>query len=204
MRTLIVLAGGSSSRMDGVFKPLLRVCGRSLLEHVVWNLSDISQEVIVSVKDRDQEHAIKRLVSLPLSTRFVVDVLRIRSPLAGMYSALLSARGRIAIIAPSDTPFLTANVYRVLLSRLPGHDAAVPDWGDGRIEPLVGVCYKAPVLHAIIDAIGDGKLKIREIYRRVKTAFVNVHDLTDNPELTFMNINNDRDLEIARRICGEV
>jgi len=188
--------------MGGVFKPLLKLGERSLLERVVWNLSVIAQEVIISVKDYDQERVIRSCASLPPGTRFVVDVLRIRSPLAGLYSALLSARGRIAIIAPSDAPFLTASVYNVLLSRLPGHDAAVPDWRDGRIEPLVGVCYKTPVLHAIIDAIGSGKLKVGEIYRRVKTAFVDVHDLTDNPELTFMNINKEGDMELATRICG--
>ncbi len=94
----LVMAGGSGRRMkeSGVQtpKPLVRIAGRSLLEHaVLWQLGAGVSQVLVSVRDDQQEvlDAIKRLSRHYGRSR--VRALIETEPL-GNAGALFSCRGK--------------------------------------------------------------------------------------------------------------
>ena len=197
---LAVLAGGTSSRLGGAFKPLLKVCGESLLVRVLRELGGLADEVIVSIRGPEQLSALPRLPRDDV--KFVMDIMRVKSPLAGMYSALLAAEGDLVLIAPCDMPFLTSKVYEALMSRLSDRDAAIPDWRDGRLEPLVCVCRRAPTLRAVIETLVSGEMRVARVYSRLRTAFVAVRELTEAPEVVFTNVNDGLDLAEAQRICS--
>ncbi len=49
MRVCAVMAGGRGSRMGGVVKPALRVCGKPLIEHTLSTLSGLCSLVVVAL-----------------------------------------------------------------------------------------------------------------------------------------------------------
>ena len=94
------------------------------------------------------------------------------------------------------------HVYKKLLSAMGADDAAVPDWGDGKIEPLVSVARRVPLLEAVREALLRGELKVGSVYRRLRTRYVDVNLLSEDPRVTFLNVNTRRDLELAESLCA--
>ncbi|WP_167827883.1 NTP transferase domain-containing protein [Pyrolobus fumarii] len=45
----LVMAGGRGSRLGGVVKPTLRVCGKTLIEHVLHALQGLCRSVVIAV-----------------------------------------------------------------------------------------------------------------------------------------------------------
>lgn len=198
----LILAGGRSSRM-GTDKAFLEIGGQTILAHVVRRLDPQVSEITLNAPAD---------FSNPLGLRLLPDVITGQiGPLAGVFSGLrdMLDRGLPAthlLTAPSDSPFVPADLARRLEAEAVDPNAIVIAASDGRDHPVVGLW---PV--SIADDLeswlsGPDNRRIKDFLRRhpvVTVEFpmiVTEHGLLD----PFFNINTPEDLQEARRFAGEL
>ena len=96
----VVLAGGQSRRLDGLYKPLVEVGGRPMILYSVDALRPISDEILIVVRHRNQAEKVAKLLG---SRARVVKESSAgpRSPLIGLMEGARVARGRVVLVSPS-------------------------------------------------------------------------------------------------------
>jgi molybdenum cofactor guanylyltransferase len=194
----ILLVGGKSSRMGGGDKCLLALGGRPILAHVIERLKPQIAELIISANGDPARFS---TFGLPV----VEDRLGFYAgPLAGILAGLEWVRtnrpeSRFAITAPSDTPFLPADLVSRLCSASGegAPDLAVARSADG-MHPVFGLwpITVAPDLEASLTS-GDRKVgEWIEQHQAKKVMFppVKIGGRIIDP---FFNINRPGDLASA-------
>jgi len=189
--TVLVMAGGRSDRF-GKVKSLLTLYGKPLIQHVMEGVGGLSKEVIISCKTGDGS-----LQDLFPDARIVLDDDRIKGPLAGFKSALPHIHTEYVIVVPCDGPFIRQTVIEFILERGRGHDASIPRWPNGFIEPLIAV-YRTKSLGKAVDrAWRDGIMKLSTMIDTMEDVlYVPTEDLRElDPDMeSFINLNSPGDL----------
>lgn len=218
-RAAIVLAGGDAQRFQTQNpqwqdKALAQIYGAPLIVHVIRNLKNAVDELVVCVNDDQRktqynqvlkEHGLK-------GTKFVIDEKNhsIKGPLLAIMSGLHGVFSEYCLTVPTDMPFLKPKVAEYLLNSVVGFDVAVPMWPNGTLETLLMAVKKdscvdiAETLCVLnksrADAIprGASKLLLTSPLKEIRTL---------DPELkSFININSQEDLTKleTRNIVGTV
>ena len=183
--TGILLAGGLSSRM-GREKGLIIWKGKSLAEHAINILAPLCENMIISANS-DHYHAF----GFPV----IRDVFPDCGPMGGIYSALAISGTRKNLVIPSDTPFVTTEIYRYLISFKGSYDVVLPRDHDAYHQPLCAIWSKS-VLPFMEGQIKKGILGFTPLLEKVETRVVPLSSELDfyHPN-TFFNINSPDDLE---------
>jgi len=161
--TLVLLAGGGSSRM-GTPKSLLEYKGRSLLTYINAKLAPLFSEVYISLSSQEQVPA-----GLD-GAKVVVDELAGRGPIAGIAAGLRAAAYERVFVIACDIPTVHPGLISDMLRCAKNCDVVVPRTEDGYLEPLHAV-YKRTVLRQLDELIDSGEKRIRELYGKVKTCY---------------------------------
>src|SRR5262249_11877059 len=103
--SLAVVAGGSSTRLGGVCKPLLRVRGRTVLERLLA-LRALADEALLAPAD-------PRLPDAGL--RRIEDVVPGRGAPGGVQAAMAASRSPWVLAVAGDMPFLDGRAVLPLL-----------------------------------------------------------------------------------------
>jgi molybdopterin-guanine dinucleotide biosynthesis protein A len=115
-------------------------------------------------------------------------------PLEAIRTALSnSLTSRVALVG-CDLPFVTPELFDLLL-RLPGDQhATVPVGADKNLEPLCAI-YRTEALPVVTGLMARGERKISLLFDRVPTRLVTFDELRHLPgsELFFENINTPED-----------
>jgi molybdopterin-guanine dinucleotide biosynthesis protein A len=195
--TSIILAGGKSLRL-GRNKSLATIGGKRLIQWVIDRLATISTEIIIATA-RGEE--------IPCSSnvrpKTVADIYPGKGPLAGIYSGLVAASSRRAIVVSCDTPFVSVGLLEYMTQARPVSDIVVPRMKE-KVEPLCAV-YSKDCVGPIRELLDQNELKIIELYPMVTVRYIEEAeiDLFDPDHLSFFNINSQVDLEKARRLAAE-
>ncbi|MEM2137193.1 MAG: molybdenum cofactor guanylyltransferase [Candidatus Methanomethylicia archaeon] len=195
---LIILAGGAGERI-GIYKPLLKICGKTIMEMVLENLAEEFNETLIVVHDEKQREILEMEIN-PLTRKFgiryVFDTPIIDGPLAAIYAGALSSKYEKIAISPSDTPFINPKIFVKMENYLDGGcEAVVPRWPNGFLEPLISMYLRRPLIKALAMIINLGERRVQSIFRVLKTRYVDVYDVSSNPEREFFNINTMEDLK---------
>ncbi|MCB8839223.1 molybdenum cofactor guanylyltransferase MobA [Aurantimonas sp. VKM B-3413] len=197
----LILAGGRGSRMGGgVPKPLLRLCGRAMLAHVVDRLSGSCAPLWINA----QAGAGYEAFGLELVADRRADF---RGPLAGVEAGLtrLAETPALAthlLTVPGDTPFLPRDIVERMTEDA-GSRPVVARFA-GRLQPTVSLwplailpdltawldAGKPLAMRAFLDAVGHGAVDIPP----------NDHAPEGNP---FFNVNTPDDLALAEAFSGK-
>ena len=179
MISAAVLAGGESTRM-GRDKALLDLGGRPLVCHVLDRLRAVSDDVFVVTK---RPHALDGV-----AVRVVTDDSDAQTPLAGIATALRTARHDHVFVCACDMPFVSTGLVERLAQRAIGYDVAVP-LRDGRPETLYAVWSTDVVVHADDRAV-------HRVLEGMRVAWVAVDEWSDLDPTgkSFVNINTPEDL----------
>jgi molybdopterin-guanine dinucleotide biosynthesis protein A len=200
-RTAIILAGGSSQRLQAD-KGLINLAGKPLILHVIERIEDLVDEIIVCVKTDTQLSLYSQV--LPKKSKLVSDIQGFpEGPLTGTLTGLMNAKGKYSLILPCDTPFISKKVASLLFDVAVGVDAAIPRWPNGYIEPLQTVYMTKPALEAARRAINDNNLKMQSmisLLKRVRYISTIVIREIDPKMLTFLNINTPLELRRAESL----
>jgi len=195
--TSIILAGGKSSRL-GRSKALQAIGGRSLIQRVVDRLAILSTEIIIATA---RGEAIPCSSAVKIKT--VADIYTGKGPIVGIYSGLIASSSSWAIVVSCDTPFLSAGLLEYMTQICSTFDVVVPRIKN-KLEPLCAV-YSKNCLGSIQGLLEQDELRIRKLFSMVKVKYVGEDEINrfDPEHLSFFNINNQDDLERARKLATE-
>ncbi|MEI7598645.1 MAG: molybdenum cofactor guanylyltransferase [Aestuariivirga sp.] len=188
----VIVAGGRSSRM-GREKALELLRGRTVIDWIITRLS-VQTDAIVLNANGDAG----RFARLGLS---IINDLRgdIGTPLAGLHAALVFAKNNgfdAVLTAPSDAPFLPADLLQKLLAS--DREAAIAA-SAGQSHYLTGL-WSPALLPAIEDAVQQSRTpRLQDWCRTCSAAIV---EWTTMPYDPFFNINTPEELAEAERIAA--
>jgi molybdopterin-guanine dinucleotide biosynthesis protein A len=192
-----ILAGGQSSRMDGVPKGLLEVAGLRLIDRVAESLRRASDDVILVANDPGAGGW------LP-GVKRVTDARPGLGALSGIHAALQAADGDLLIVA-WDTPFVPGELLRALRT-------AGESQGGGMVAPASGspwgfepLCVwlgrdALGAVEALLDA-GDGRTGA--LGERLALTTVDASSW-GNPDDILFNVNTPADLARAAVIAARL
>jgi molybdopterin-guanine dinucleotide biosynthesis protein A len=191
-----ILAGGPSRRTRSD-KALLSLGGRPLIRHVYDAISETVDEVIAVV---DAKERIKAYSSLLPRARFVLDKRSVRTPLVGALAAFEASRSGCTMLLACDTPFVSADLASLMIGLAKKHEAVVPRWPNGYLEPLQAVYRTQKGLMAADSALAEGKLNLASMIPRLQNVlYLSTLVIQQiDPRLdTFFNVNTEQDLREA-------
>lgn len=188
--TTVILAGGQGKRIGGD-KGLQMLHGKPLISWVLEAVRQESAEILINANSAADNRGKEAYAGF--GYRVIADQLPDwQGPLAGLHTALLSAKNDYVMTVPCDTPFIPAD----LLSRLQGGllaqsaEACVAVAG-GRRQPAIALYHKN-VLPKLVGYMGAGGRKVNDWLDCLRLSEV----LFDNAA-EFDNINTQEDLALA-------
>lgn len=183
--TGVVLAGGQGSRMGGVDKGLVTLAGRPMASWAVAALSRQCSTVLVNANRNAPAYE-------ALGCAVVADRLNgFAGPLAGIATALATARTRWVLFAPCDSPLVADTLGPRLWAGLQAAGTRIAVASDGdRHQPVFALMASALAdeAHAALEA---GERKIDRWYRQMGWTIVDCADIA----WTFANVNRPEDRE---------
>ncbi len=201
-RSSLILAGGLGKRLGFAEKGLIHLEGRTLIEQTLKILDSITDEVIISLRDGEQQDQFRQYLS---DRKVVFDQYHNVGPLAGMLEGFKAAKEEYIFVTGCDMPYLDVGVIEYLFERAQGHDAALPRWDDGRMEPLCAVYRVRPMIAGIEAAILDDETFIlAPVFKLDDVIGIDVDGIKQlDPDLrTFVNINTQQDLDEYQEYYG--
>ncbi len=179
---IVVMAGGRGSRMGGVEKPLLRICGKPIIGRVISEATIISPRVYVAVSphtpgtrrwciENDIEVIDTPGKSYPHDIGYILDNISVP-----------------VLFLPADTPFLTHGVLKHFVEKALSISREI-------ITLIVSKqCFPEPLARDTLSPIGISLFKNKRGY------WANII-MCQFPDL--LDIDTVEDLELARRLCGK-
>ena len=195
----VVMAGGRNVRF-GDIKAFAQINGVRIIDRVIEALRGVTEQVVLSANDA----VVYGQLGLPMRADARDDL----GPLSGIYTALqwaaeLRHDGILAVAC--DMPFPSASLLHEIIDNAGSHDAVLPE-SDGRrgVEPLFAY-YSVQCIPAIEAAVArDDRRMISfhddvDVYR-LPIEHVRTHG---DPDVLFMNINTQDDLQRALKIAED-
>ena len=192
----IVLAGGRGLRL-GQDKASEIIGDRSLLERVVSRLTSFNSDILVVTASK---RAFLQLNGYP-RLRAVADIYLNKGPLGGVYAGLKASDSFYNFVVACDMPFLNQALLRYMMQISAGFDLVVPRLGE-LVEPLHAV-YSRACLAPIESLLKQGDLILRRLFALVEVRYVEAEEIDrfDPQHLSFFNINNEADMEKAKKLA---
>ena len=132
--TGVILAGGLNRRFGGRNKALMEVGGQTVLDRVLSAFAGLFSETMVVTNTP--------LAFLSCESLVVTDIIDLRTPLAGLHSALSYAKTPAIFVTACDTPFLSTPLIEAILANMDTRsDIVVPETAKG-LQPLCAVYTK--------------------------------------------------------------
>ena len=187
----VILVGGKGTRMGGVEKPLLKLAGRSLLDHIIERLRPQVSALALSTPQDARAYSEFGLTLLP-------DAISGEGPLTGLSSALSWAKERhpsashVALFA-GDTPFLPDDVIERFADGLQSKSACVFARSKEQIHYSTGLWPLS--FHATLQTYRERSedRSLRGLAHKIGYQFVEWSEDED----PFFNINTREDLAHA-------
>jgi molybdenum cofactor guanylyltransferase len=182
-----IMAGGKSKRM-GQDKAWIELDGEPLIARVATVLADVADEVIIVANDPKYES---------LGLRVVRDRYPTGGALGGIATGVGAATHDTVLIAACDMPFLSPDVWRVILGHSGEADVVIPKIG-GEYETLHALYTKACVPQ-MARAIAENRLRVISFFDQVRVLAIEEPELraVDPTLRAFTNVNTPEELASA-------
>lgn len=195
MKTLVILAGGKSSRMgkDKVFLPVRQ--GGTFLGYLYQRASAVFGRVLISAGTAGHADQIRKL--LP-EAEVIPDAYHEQGPMGGIVTVFEQTGMEKTAVIPADVPFADMEVLAFLYEQCEG-DACIYMPEKGLPEPLIGA-YGKEILQKMGDLLKNGTRKIRLAFSDRTVFYAEEDILAEFPEkekaglqTAFRNINTTED-----------
>ncbi len=160
--TAIVLAGGKSSRM-GEDKSMLPINGKPLIAHIVDQLKDSFDEIIIGANDPEKYS----FLNLPV----IHDLEKDRGPLMGIYSCLRASGNERNFTTACDIPTMNIELINNMLQIAEDVDIVMPVGKENHYEPLFSV-YNKSVIPIAETVLNNNCRRIIDLLNFAKTRFI--------------------------------
>ena len=149
-KTLAILVGGQSSRMNYNNKALLKYKDHKFIEHIIAAGRDYKEIIIISNKKEEYKG---------FNLRIVEDIYKGNGPLSGIHSALMNSTTNEVLCIACDMPLITKETLNVLGNYDENYDVLIPKVL-GRLQPLCAV-YSKKIIPNIEEAIRENNNKLQ-------------------------------------------
>ncbi|MBI5594290.1 MAG: molybdenum cofactor guanylyltransferase [Deltaproteobacteria bacterium] len=180
--TGVILAGGRSTRM-GKDKATLEIGGVSLFENILWVMQALFPQIIIAGDRRDLSSP-----DIPCYSDHYPG-----SALGGLYTGLYEAKTDLIFVASCDLPFPDPYIIRLILAYRHDFDVVVPKTPYG-LEPIFAL-YRKTCLDHMKDMLEHDEYRIYDFYPKVSVRYVNVDELPDGWENSFLNVNTPEEFQ---------
>lgn len=162
--TAIVLAGGRSSRMEGLDKSLLPIRGEPMIAAIVKQLMPHFEEILIGANDKIKYG----FLGLPV----INDIEPGRGPLMGIYSCLKASSNDISFFTACDIPDMNIRLIHRMINMAGDVDIVMPVTSTGKHEPLYAVYRKTVIPLAEMILRDKGGSRIVELLKRATVRFI--------------------------------
>ncbi|HFB61767.1 MAG TPA: molybdenum cofactor guanylyltransferase [Bacteroidetes bacterium] len=190
--TGIILAGGRSSRM-GKDKGLCSFRDKPLVSYAVDTLKPLCGEMMISVNHFPEKYAAFGLPVVP-------DEIQNIGPMGGLHACLKRSKTQHNLVISCDTPFVSTDVFRLLLQHVENYQVVCPSHDTFLIEPL-SAYYNTNILGDLEKAIQHKEFKMMRFLKRIRFRTVPVEKgQSVFRETLFLNLNTPEDLKRAEEL----
>jgi molybdopterin-guanine dinucleotide biosynthesis protein A len=182
--SVIILAGGRATRMNGADKGLVPLQQKPLIQHVINRLAPQVDEIIINA---NRELAQYQALGYTVLQDEVEDFL---GPLAGFSLGLQHAKHDYVLTVPCDSPLLPVDLALRLMAALVEHKAeiAVASSG-GNTHPVFCLCKKT-VLPSLTAYLEQGERRVSAWQKSQQYIEVDFSDCSE----AFTNLNTFENL----------
>ncbi|MCC3215592.1 MULTISPECIES: molybdenum cofactor guanylyltransferase [Chryseobacterium] len=183
----VVLAGGKSSRM-GQDKALMKMSGKTMIQHVVDNLAKVFDEVFIS-GNRSGD---------PVPMNVIKDRYEQKGPMEGIRSALEHCQEDI-FVCSCDMPFVSTELMKDILQRRAENKISIAEC-EGKVYPVLGI-YPYVVLDVLANSIKNDRLRMTRFLEQQDAHYIQ-YDESFRPQ--FLNINTPESFWEAERMINKL
>lgn len=182
----IVLAGGYSCRM-GQDKALLPWRGRTLIEGLVAQMKELSDDVLVIT---GLEIRYDDVLDVPIFADEIKDC----GPMGGLYTGLKRARYDYSLAVACDMPLVGSALVELLSQEIDGRIQAIVPEVQGHRVPTLAIYHKK-CLAVIERLLSQGRASLQDLVNSVPTKTLPENQLREvDPSLcSFTNVNTPED-----------
>jgi molybdopterin-guanine dinucleotide biosynthesis protein A len=188
---IAILAGGKSRRM-GRDKAFVELLGTPMIQWVINAVTQCSGKALIIANDPEKYSRF----GLPVYP----DIAPGMGPLSGLHTAFTVTGADRVMIAPCDSPFVSADVINLILNYPNGGAEAVIPFVDGREQGMLAV-YSRNGMERFAGRIASVSIMFDEFRLGLKRIFIGEDELRKvEPDLrSFLNVNTPVDIEMAIR-----
>ena len=180
--TGVVLAGGRASRMGGIDKGLVEICGRPMCDLVIELLGPQVGYVVVNANRNLGEYA---KFGATVIEDFFSGYL---GPLAGVATVMRVAQTPWVITVPCDGPFLNKDYVRRMSEQVTPETKVVVARDSERLQPTF-MLASTNIVDDLNSFLASGERKIDKWF--IKHNYTTC-DFSDSPQC-FVNINSEEE-----------
>lgn len=200
MKSVIVLCGGRGKRM-GQDKGLMLLGGKPSIIGVLEKIDKFADEIVLVLRGDSQRTSYEEVLKnmdFYGKIKICTDALEDQGPLMGICAGLNCISEDHALLIPCDSPYVSLSfVENIFKYYNMIYDAVVPEWPDGKLEPLHSI-YSKRVTGQIKDVLESGRRNVQSLLLEIDVRYVQVN-LLDESGRSFQNLNYPEDLDIHKK-----
>lgn len=177
-KTLAILAGGKSSRMNYNNKALLLYKEKTFIEHIMRAGEDFDEIIIIS----NNKEAYSQF-----SLKVFSDIYLGNGPLCGIHSALKNSKNDKVLCIACDMPLITKNTLNFIGNLGEECEVLVPKINE-KLQPLCSL-YSKRLIPKIEDALIKNENKLQKFIMSTKYKILEDKTYEELNERYFSNIN---------------
>ncbi len=193
--TGVILAGGQSKRM-GSNKALLKLGQKTILEIIYSKMKDVFEEVIISANTLD--------VTEIVNHQPVMDIYPNHGPLSGIHSSLKASCTQKVFVISCDIPLIETRVITNFVKTSPPNEVVLPII-DGIPKYDFGI-YSQSLIASMEEMLNDNNEtnpSIKKIVWKVDKSFLQIENLINEGDMSFLNMNTPEDFEKIKLIWNK-
>jgi molybdopterin-guanine dinucleotide biosynthesis protein A len=191
----VILAGGNSTRFNGIIKSKIVIDGKTIISRIIETLGGIFDEVIIVTNTPDEFREYN-------SCKIIGDQFLNKGPLGGIHSALSDTVREAVFVVAGDMPMLDKNIIIRQINFFENNkcDILIPQINQ-YIEPLHGIYRKtlAPILREYLE--GENNNAIREFFKKADVNYMQFKE-SEKYHRAFTNINSPSDIREVNKLLG--
>ncbi|MFT5875827.1 MAG: molybdopterin-guanine dinucleotide biosynthesis protein A [Clostridium sp.] len=172
-KTLAILAGGQSSRMDYNNKAFLKHKEKTFIEQIIKAGSSYKEIIIVA-----NTTALYKGFNL----RVVEDIYKGHGPLGGIHAALTNSFTEYCLCIACDMPLISKKTLDILGNAYGNYEVLVPKVSN-RLQPLCAI-YKKTILNDVEKSLKENKNRIDKFILELECKIIDGLSYIE-----FLNIN---------------
>ena len=188
-KTLAILAGGKSSRMNYNNKALLNYKEKKFIEHIIEAGKNYKEIIIISNNKEEYKG---------FNLRVVEDIYKGNGPLSGIHSALVNSTTDEVLCIACDMPLITEKTLNILGDYSGDYEVLIPRVSE-RLQPLCSI-YSKKIIRNLEEAIKENNNKLQLLIKSLNYKIIEGNEEAKFIEDDFLNINTEKEYKLLEEI----